>query len=400
MQSEQKAFDQWAECRLRDLASVNPEQLREDTPSETILDYIDLGAVEQVGHVPKPEQISFGEAPSRARRRALPGDVLASTVRPYLRGFTRLIENGEPRNLVASTGYAVIRPNEPLDGEFIYQHVLSQGFLDHLVPRMTGSNYPAVSASDVEDYPLACPPPEQRRYIGTVLTSVDDTIEQTRAVIDQTRKLKTALLQDLLTYGLPGRKTRFQTVRLGQAFAPRKERGIPGLPLVAVTMHNGLVDRSEIDRRMETNLADEQHLLVRTGDIAYNMMRMWQGVFGYAFCDCLVSPAYVVVQPTGPVQSDYAAYLFKLPETIHKFHLYSQGLTDDRLRLYYEQFAPIRVRVPKSLEDQQKIVSLLSSVDERLEAQLRELEQLTSTKMGLSQALLTGRVRVPSKGGE
>ena len=32
----------------------------------------------------------------------------------------------------------------------------------------------------------------------------------------------------------------------------------------------------------------------RVGDIAYNMMRMWQGATGVAPLDGLISPAYVV----------------------------------------------------------------------------------------------------------
>ncbi len=43
------------------------------------------------------------------------------------------------------------------------------------------------------------------------LRSIDHVIESTRAVIEQTRKLKTALLQNLLTNGLPGKHSDFAT---------------------------------------------------------------------------------------------------------------------------------------------------------------------------------------------
>ena len=77
---------------------------------------------------------------------------------------------------------------------------------------------------------------------------------------------------------------------LGDYFRVRKEKGEPGLPTLSVTMNDGLVDRADLDRKMETNLAPEAHLRVREGDIAYNMMRMWQGASGRAEKDGIVSP--------------------------------------------------------------------------------------------------------------
>lgn len=61
---------------------------------------------------------------------------------------------------------------------------------------------------------------------------------------------------------------------LGKYFKVRKEKGAPGLPTLSVTMYDGLVDRSDLARKVETNLAPDQHLRVREGDIVYNMMRM------------------------------------------------------------------------------------------------------------------------------
>ena len=67
--------------------------------------------------------------------------------------------------------------------------------------------------------------------------------------------------------------------RLGDLFSSRREKGRPGLPTLSVTLNDGLVNREDLDRKQETNLAPEEHLLVKPGDIAYNMMRMWQGAF-------------------------------------------------------------------------------------------------------------------------
>ena len=85
---------------------------------------------------------------------------------------------------------------------------------------------------------------------------------------------------------------------------------------------------------------------MRKGDLAYNMMRMWQGASGLAGQDGMVSPAYVVVTPSDTVDPTFASYWFKSARMIHLFWAYSYGIAGDRLRLYYKDFARIPVTLP------------------------------------------------------
>jgi type I restriction enzyme, S subunit len=146
--------------------------------------------------------------------------------------------------------------------------------------------------------------------------------------------------------------------RLGDFFDSVREKGRPGLPLLSVTANDGLVERSLLDRKQETNLSAEEHLLVQPGDIAYNTMRMWQGAFGLADRAGLVSPAYVVLRPKRGIDSHYASYLFKTPRMKYLFWAYSYGLTDDRLRLYADDF----MRIPVSVPNKQKQCSTASAL--------------------------------------
>ena len=86
-----------------------------------------------------------------------------------------------------------------MDGGFLYQHILSARFVEFLKPRMSGSNYPAVTADDVKAYPLFLPPLPEQRKIAVILSSLDDVIEQTQIVIDRAQAAKTALMSILLT---------------------------------------------------------------------------------------------------------------------------------------------------------------------------------------------------------
>lgn len=155
--------------------------------------------------------------------------------------------------------------------------------------------------------------------------------------------------------------------KLGDFFSVSRERGSEGLPTLSVTMYNGLVRRDSIDRKADSELENGEHLRVRPGDIAYNMMRMWQGASGLATEDGIVSPAYVVVRAKKSIDPLFASYWFKSERMIHLFWAYSYGLTSDRLRLYAKDFTQIPVEV-HPLAEQRRIVEMLGDFDRAIKA--------------------------------
>ncbi len=186
-------------------------------------------------------------------------------------------------------------------------------------------------------------------------------------------------------------------LHLGDLFRSRRQRGRAGLPVFAVTMGYGLVHRDTLERKTNGALAPEGHLLIRKGDIAYNMMRMWQGASGLATTDGIVSPAYVVVAPKDGIDPLFASYWFKSARMIYLFWAYSYGITGDRLRLYYKDFSRIPVSVPPKPK-QKRIGEILSTTDRAIAG----LEQLVAAKRtlkkGLAHQLLTGQRRLPGFG--
>jgi len=177
------------------------------------------------------------------------------------------------------------------------------------------------------------------------------------------------------------RPKRWRDLRLGDLFESRQERGAEGLPVLSVTMNDGLVDREVLDRKQDSTLAADEHRLVLEGDIAYNTMRMWQGAFGLAKHAGLVSPAYVVLKPKPDVSSAYFSQLFRTRRMLHQFWAYSHGLTDDRLRLYFEGFAAIRVHVPP-IAEQTRIASALECWDEAIDV-AKKLSQTRAKELAL-----------------
>lgn len=135
--------------------------------------YIDLSSIDAERKlIVSPRQLLAAEAPSRARQRVKPGDVLVSTVRPNLNGVA-LISN-ELDGAIASTGFCVLRsiPGQ-LDARYLFHWVRSELFVDEMVRRATGASYPAVSDAIVKSSRIPLPPlPEQRR-IASILDQAD-----------------------------------------------------------------------------------------------------------------------------------------------------------------------------------------------------------------------------------
>ena len=62
----------------------------------------------------------------------------------------------------------------------------------------------------IRTFRFLLPPLCEQRAIAAVLDSIDEAIERTEAVIAATKRLRDALLHELLTRGLPGRHTEFK----------------------------------------------------------------------------------------------------------------------------------------------------------------------------------------------
>lgn len=152
-------------------------------------------------------------------------------------------------------------------------------------------------------------------------------------------------------------------LRNGRLFAHRVETGFPDLPILEVSLRTGVRVRDmENLKRKQVMSQKEKYKRAAKGDIAYNMMRMWQGAVGPAPVDGLVSPAYVVVRPYPEANSAYFSYLFRTAAYMQEVNKFSRGIVADRNRLYWESFKQMPSIVPPRPE-QDRIVAYLRAQD-------------------------------------
>lgn len=155
----------------------------------------------------------------------------------------------------------------------------------------------------------------------------------------------------------------WQVQRNGRLFSHRVETGYPDLPILEVSLRTGVSVRDMVNgKRKQVMSAKEKYKRAVKGDIAYNMMRMWQGAVGPAPTDGLVSPAYVVVKPHAGVNTAYYSYLYRTAAYMREVNKFSRGIVADRNRLYWESFKQMPSLVPSQAE-QDQIVAYLRTQD-------------------------------------
>ena len=143
--------------------TVNPER----SYGEKDFIYVDIESIKNgKNKINFSKKITGNNAPSRARRIADNGDVIISTVRPYLKGFA-FVEN-QPKDVIYSTGYAVlsVKRNEVLDSKYLFYLFFGSNELMHqMTEKMEKGSYPSINQDNIENFKIPLPPLETQRQI-------------------------------------------------------------------------------------------------------------------------------------------------------------------------------------------------------------------------------------------
>ncbi|MEH2003282.1 MAG: restriction endonuclease subunit S [Nostoc sp.] len=285
-----------------------------------------------------------------------------------------------------------------------------------LLGERVGSTVGHLNLTDFRCLQVPIPPLNEQNKIAEILSSVDEAIASTQAVIDQTRKVKQGLLQQLLTRGIG--HTRFKksaigripeewTVKLLQNLATiqtglAKGKKIQGdstkLPYLRVAnVQDGYLDLSEI-KMIEIAPKDIDRYSLKPGDLLLTeggdldklgRGDIWQGQIKV----CLHQNHIFAVRPNPNVL---------LPEFLaaqtgssygKEYFLNCGKQTTNLASINSTQLKNFPIILPP-INEQKEIIKVLNSIRSNELTVVQELESLQKLKRGLMQDLLTGRVRV------
>lgn len=379
--------NEWEVVKLREICEINPKNI-DKLPSKFY--YINLESVEK-GNLLNTKEIYKNKAPSRAKRILKKGDILFQLVRPYQKNNFYFDLDG---NFVASTGYAQLRTKE--NKKFIFQYLHFDKFVNAVIEKCTGSNYPAINSSTFSNLKIPLPPLNEQRKIAEILSTFDEVILLTSNLINAKKEFKKALMQNLLTAKI--RFTNFKDiwkeVKLGKFIKEQTIRNTKNINLVlSVTNKFGFVEQSNYFEKEVASKDTSNYKVIKNGNFAYNPSRINVGSIALLenFEVGILSPMYVIFDCLDGINKKFLKYWLQSHNFTGNLYKYLAGSVRETLK--FKDMKNFKIKLP-NLAEQTKIAEILSSVDDEIDLLNQKLEQLNLQKRGIIQNLLSGKVRV------
>lgn len=303
--------------------------------------------------------------------------------------------------------------DERADGRFVYYAALNIPFDRY----STNTALPSMTQEDLSSHLLAAPKKEEQSAIAAALdretARIDALIAKKTRFIELLKEKRQALITHAVTKGLDQNvrmkdsgvawigevPEHWEIKRIAFLFAEAIRTGDPALPVLSISIHDGITDeevsQDDRDRRVWLSEDRTKYKRVEQGDIAYNMMRAWQGAFGAVTVRGLVSPAYVVAAPLKPIETAYVECLLRTPMAIEEMRRFSRGIADFRMRLYWDEFRNLSICLPP-LKEQRAILDHIATSSARFNtivaATERSIALLKERRSALITAAVTGQI--------
>lgn len=188
------------------LAEINPTRATSSLAPDAEVSFIPMGDVTESGQWIGRQSRQYSEVRHGFTCFA-EGDVLFAKITPCMENGKGCLAAGLLNSIgFGSTEFHVLRARSEADAGFIYQWSIHQDLRHQAKNSMTGSAGQQRVPTDFFRQFLvpALPKPEQTK-IAEILSTVDRSIEQTEALIAKQQRIKTGLMQDLLTRGIDER---------------------------------------------------------------------------------------------------------------------------------------------------------------------------------------------------
>jgi type I restriction enzyme S subunit len=371
---------EWEEKKLREVCNINPSN--EGLPESFV--YIDLESVVD-GRLTCKKRINRDSAPSRAQRLLTNGDVIYQIVRPYQRN-NLFCNFDDQQSYVASTGYAQLRSRG--SSNYLYQLIHTDTFVNKVVAKCTGSNYPAINSSDLAEIEVVAPNAQEQQKIADCLTSIDELITLEVQKLDTLKAHKKGLMQQLFpAEGETLPKLRFPEFRdageweekcLGDVASLQRGFDLPSDQIkpgtIPVVYSNGIQNLHDV------GMAEGPGLVTgRSGTIG-KLHFIEDGYYWPHNTSLWVTSFH----------GNFPKFVYYLYTSIGMGRFASGSGVPTLNRNDVHAF---KACVPPSPSEQQKIADCLTSLDELITAQTQKLAALKAHKKGLMQQLF------PSVGG-
>jgi len=307
---------------------------------------------------------------------------------------------------------------EPKTGHNIWYLSNFLELLDY-EPFVTGTAQPKLTQNSMGFLRVPKPPIEEQRKIAAILYMVDQAIEKTEEIIDQTEKLQKGIRQDVFSLGINasgGLRTddaNFKETYLGtvpeewelqrvdevcsdvvdcpHSTPEYTDKGI--LVVRTSEIDDGRFDPSEAPRVTKEGYKKRiSRLEPEPGDVIFTR----EAPIGEAFkipegMKLCLGQRIMQLRPKNEVlDSDFLVELLYSDMMQNWFERSARGSTSKHINV--EDMESLKLPIP-SFAEQKRIDSILETYRQQLDSERRYLSRLQRLKQGLMQDLLSGTIR-------
>jgi Type I restriction modification DNA specificity domain len=326
------------------------------------------------------------------------------------------------QGMVASHRFPMYRPSHPgsVDVDFLRRFFLTDRgarLLAEASPGGAGRNR-TLNQKFLADTPVPLPPLSEQRKIAAILSAVDQVLEKTEAAIESLQMLKKAMMQELLTRGLPDRHVHFRQTEIGEipaewdlfrlAEIARVQTGvakgkvttgnaIPVPYLRVANVQDGYLDLDELKTiEVEANQVDRYRLCV--GDVLFteggDADKVGRGFVWSGEIDlCLHQNHVFAVRVNSNRILPQFLSVFRASRAGKAYFMEAAKQTTNLASINSTQLKQLPVPAP-SIEEQREIVRALGTFSDWIDCERRCADAVRAMKAALMSGLLTGELRV------
>ena len=267
----------------------------------------------------------------------------------------------------------------------------------------------------IKSFKVSLPQLKEQQKIAEILSSVDTQIKKTKQAIEKMRELKNGLMQQLLTKGIG--HTEFKQSELGEIPVEWEVQSLDDISVITrlagaeytdywQTDENGsiitlrgfnigqnklkLFDVEKISEELSNKLNRSK---LYKGDIVFPCV----GTLGNATMitedNCYhINQNIAKITPIELMDSLYLTFFLMGPHTKNEIKKYNTSSSQPNVLV--GNLRRFKIAIPSSIEEQQKIAEIISTVDTEIDSYEQEKAKYEELKKCLMQQLLTGKIRV------
>mgnify|MGYP003479492326 FL=1 len=309
---------------------------------------------------------------------------------------------------------AIIRLVQNINTVYIYYQLkgpYTQMIVDQAKTVTAQAN---ISLTQVSQLLIPLPSKSEQQKIADILSTVDEHISETEALIEKTKVLKQGMLQRLLTKGIGhtdfkdteiGRipvewsVVKFSTLVLFQEGPGLRKwqyttSGIPFLNIRCI--QNNSIDRRSIQFiSIEEYESKYKHFSLNSGDLVVSS----SGTVGKK--DIIKTRDLPLMLNTSIIRMktlDEKRLSMSFLNYFVESDFYQKAVTQESVGSAQANYGPYHLNkidiILPPIEEQHRIASILTAIDDQIDSYQTKLTTLTKLKSALMQQLLTGKIRV------